>query len=229
MKMQRNLLFISLLLYALAAQALNGWKMSAQSDALLYLPTDLPSGKTYEYRVYGPYDPGDAELKSWFSDQAQTIQTTLGKPLEPWVVKPDKQKWSISNSFRNSDGQVFSVGYEGGRLDDGRVYIMRMVSSKDLMLMMKYGFEFYPVLDEAKQVMLPLKQEAGRAALGVMDRHLTDRDWFVGEAYSIADMCLYGYTNVADQGGYDLASFPAVSAWLARVAAQPGHVTIDQV
>ena len=93
----------------------------------------------------------------------------------------------------------------------------------------RFWLRHFDELDEAKQVMLPLKQEAGRAALGVMDRHLTDRDWFVGEAYSIADMCLYGYTNVADQGGFDLASFPAVSAWLARVAALPGHVTIDQV
>jgi hypothetical protein len=151
MKWSRNLLLLSILLYSLGAQALNGWKMTAESDALRYLPTDLPAGKTFEYRVYGPYDLEGADLKEWFSGQAQRIQQSLGEPLEDWVVKPDKQKWSISNSFRNGDGQVFSVGYEGGRLDDDRVYIMRMVSSQDLMLMMKYGFKFYPVLDEAKQ------------------------------------------------------------------------------
>jgi glutathione S-transferase len=82
-------------------------------------------------------------------------------------------------------------------------------------------------LDDAKKVMLPLKKEAGAAALGVMERHLSERRWFVGGAYSIADICLYGYTHVAGEGPFDLAPFTAVRAWLARVAAQPGHVTID--
>lgn len=44
--------------------------------------------------------------------------------------------------------------------------------------------------------------------------------------YSVADICLYGYTHMADQAGIDLAAFPAVAAWVARVAAQPGHVVI---
>jgi len=79
-----------------------------------------------------------------------------------------------------------------------------------------------------RAAMLPAKRAAGEAALGVMERHLRDRAFFVGERYSIADVALYAYTHVADEGGFDLTPYPAVRAWLARVAAQPGHVPITQ-
>ncbi len=57
--------------------------------------------------------------------------------------------------------------------------------------------------------------------------HLAKRDWFAGGRYSIADIALYGYTHSAADGGFDLAGYPAVRAWLARVAAQPGHVPLE--
>ena len=55
---------------------------------------------------------------------------------------------------------------------------------------------------------------------------LTGQSFFVGETYSIADIALYAYTHVAEEGGFDLAPYPAVRSWLARVAAQPNHVAI---
>ena len=70
------------------------------------------------------------------------------------------------------------------------------------------------------------RREGGRAALAAMERHLATRTFLVGEAYSVADIALYAYTHVADEGGFDLAPYPAVRAWLERVASQPGHVPI---
>jgi glutathione S-transferase len=67
----------------------------------------------------------------------------------------------------------------------------------------------------------------GYAALDAMESRLGGREFLVGERYSIADMSLYAYTHVADEGGFELESYPAIRAWLARVAAQPGHVAID--
>ena len=81
-------------------------------------------------------------------------------------------------------------------------------------------------MDEERKRQLPQKQKLGYDALAVMERHLTDRKFFVGERYSIADIALYAYTHVAGEGGFDLAGFPAVRAWLERVRAQPGHVPI---
>ena len=73
---------------------------------------------------------------------------------------------------------------------------------------------------------LPELEAKGYGVLGVMERHLGGRAWFAGDAFSLADVCLYGYTHVADEGGFSLDGFPAVRAWLDRVAAEPGHVPI---
>ena len=83
-------------------------------------------------------------------------------------------------------------------------------------------------LDEERKRQLPQKQKLGYDALGVMEGHLATRKFFVGERYSIADIALYAYTHVADEGGFDLSRYPAVQAWLAHVKAQPGYVPITQ-
>lgn len=59
-----------------------------------------------------------------------------------------------------------------------------------------------------------------------MERHLAEREYLVGERFSIADIALYAYTHVAPEGGYSLQPYPAVREWLARVSSQPGHIAI---
>lgn len=81
-------------------------------------------------------------------------------------------------------------------------------------------------LTPERRAALAEKHRLGCAALAVMEQHLATRTFFVGERYTIADIALYAYTHVADEGGFDLAPYPALRAWLARVAAQPGHVPI---
>jgi glutathione S-transferase len=77
------------------------------------------------------------------------------------------------------------------------------------------------------QAQLEAKQTAGYAALAAMERHLSSRTFFVGERFTVADIALYAYTHVADEGGFDLARYPAIRAWLDRVGRQPGHVPMD--
>ncbi|HEY1592111.1 MAG TPA: glutathione S-transferase family protein [Solirubrobacteraceae bacterium] len=79
---------------------------------------------------------------------------------------------------------------------------------------------------EPNAAVLEEKLRGGNAALEAMDRHLTGREFLVGDRYGIADISLYAYTHVAPEGGFDIGRFPAVIAWLNRVAAQPGHVPI---
>ena len=71
------------------------------------------------------------------------------------------------------------------------------------------------------------RQKAGYRALDAMERHLTGRAFLVEDRYSLADISLYAYTHVADEGGFELARYPAIQAWLRRVASEPGHVAID--
>jgi len=81
-------------------------------------------------------------------------------------------------------------------------------------------------LDEAKRRALADKTKQGHAALGVMEQHLAREPFFVEGRYGIADIALYAYTHVADEGGFDLAGYPAVRAWLERVQSQPRHIPI---
>jgi glutathione S-transferase len=90
-----------------------------------------------------------------------------------------------------------------------------------------YAFVGEANLTDLQRAQLPAKQAAGEAALKLMDDHLEGRDWFVGAGLTLADIALYAYTHVAEEGGgFRLADYPNVVAWLARVAATPGYVTI---
>jgi glutathione S-transferase len=70
--------------------------------------------------------------------------------------------------------------------------------------------------------------EKGYQGLGVMEKHLETHRFFVDDHYSVADIALYAYTHVAHESDYDLTAFPAVRAWLKRVAAQPGYIGMDR-
>jgi glutathione S-transferase len=78
----------------------------------------------------------------------------------------------------------------------------------------------------ASDELLRLNKAGGKKALEALERGLADRQWLVGGLYSIADISLYAYTHVAEEGGFDLEPYPAIRAWVARVAEQPGHVPI---
>ncbi|MBE9046629.1 glutathione S-transferase family protein [Pleurocapsales cyanobacterium LEGE 10410] len=75
---------------------------------------------------------------------------------------------------------------------------------------------------------LKQKQKLGYAALNVMEQHLSDRSFFVAETYTIADIGLYAYTHVAEEGGFDLQRFPAILAWFKRLEAHPKHIQIER-
>jgi glutathione S-transferase len=85
----------------------------------------------------------------------------------------------------------------------------------------------YLPADSPRRSELPQRLERGRDALRVMEGHLTSRSFFVSERYTIADIALYAYTHVAGEGGLNLAPFPAVRAWMDRVAAQPRYVGLN--
>ena len=65
---------------------------------------------------------------------------------------------------------------------------------------------------------------AGAATLALLEGHLGERGFLVGERYTVADLCTYGYVHVAGEASLDLAQYPAVSAWIERVEATESHV-----
>ncbi len=87
----------------------------------------------------------------------------------------------------------------------------------------------HPELSEGREgAILAEKQKRGNAALTLMEQHLGTHDFFAAGRYTIADIALYAYTHVADEGGFDMSRYPAIQAWCARVAGQPGYVGITE-
>ena len=81
-------------------------------------------------------------------------------------------------------------------------------------------------IDSPRRADLPNLRQRGDHALGVMEKHLASNEWFSATGYGIADIALFGYTHCAEDGGFDLARYPNVVAWLDRVRAQPGFVAM---
>jgi glutathione S-transferase len=71
------------------------------------------------------------------------------------------------------------------------------------------------------------KFNGGQAALEAMERHLAEREFFVGDGPTVADLALYAYTHVAAEGGFELGRFEAVGGWLGRISSLPGYISID--
>ncbi|GAB3505967.1 glutathione S-transferase family protein [Pseudoxanthomonas daejeonensis] len=83
--------------------------------------------------------------------------------------------------------------------------------------------------DSPRRADLPRLRERGHQALAVMERHLGESGWFSGPAYGIADVALFAYTHCAADGGFDLAAYPHIDAWLARVRGTPGFVPMPDL
>jgi glutathione S-transferase len=83
-------------------------------------------------------------------------------------------------------------------------------------------------LDSPRRAELPDRMIRGRAALSVMETRLSQHPFFVGETYTIADIALYAYTHVAHEAHFDMMPYPAVRAWIERVASEPRYVPLAQ-
>ena len=76
----------------------------------------------------------------------------------------------------------------------------------------------HPELAQGREgAILAEKQKRGNASLTLMDQHLAANDFFAAGRYTIADMALYGYTQVAGEGGFEMSQYPAIGAWLDRL------------
>ena len=98
-------------------------------------------------------------------------------------------------------------------------------SHEPYIAVVRFWVEFADPMPHEKKI--EAKRQGGYVALAAMERHLDSRLFLVADRFTIADIALYAYTHVAHEGGFDLGPYPAVRAWLDRVAAVPGHVPMD--
>ncbi|SMQ69038.1 glutathione S-transferase [Altererythrobacter xiamenensis] len=79
-------------------------------------------------------------------------------------------------------------------------------------------------LSDQQRAQMMAKRIAGCDALKIMDDHLSRRNWMVGKGATLADIALFAYTHVAEEGGFGLGDYPAIEAWLGRIRALPGFI-----
>jgi glutathione S-transferase len=82
-------------------------------------------------------------------------------------------------------------------------------------------------LTDAQRIQISHKREAGLAALDLMDKHLAERKYFVADKFSLADICLFAYTHVADEANFDLEAYPEIVHWMERIMTMDGHVGLE--
>ena len=83
-------------------------------------------------------------------------------------------------------------------------------------------------LNDAQRMQITGKRENGLYALDLMDKHLEGRRWFVADQFSVADICLFAYTHVADEADFDIEAYPEVIRWMERIMTLDGHVGLDE-
>lgn len=131
--------------------------------------------------------------------------------------------------FYLADGSDLVPANRFGRADMLRWMFFEQYSHEPNVATLRFWLAFVgeTKLTGLQRALMPSKREAGEAALRLMDRHLATRRCFVGERLSLADIALYAYTHVAEEGGFNLAAYPAVMQWLDRVATEPRHIAMD--
>jgi glutathione S-transferase len=193
------------------------------------------------YRVYGMAESGNCY-------KVKLLLSQLGLPFE-WVETDNMQGLTRTPAFlqMNPNGKVPTLEIAPGEylpesnailcyLAEGTPYWpeqkLQRARALQWMFFEQYSHEPYVAvarfillfLKEPQHADLAEKQRRGHLAFGVMEQHLAREAFFAGPQYSIADIALYAYTHVADEGGLDLAAYAAIRAWMARVKSQPGYV-----
>jgi glutathione S-transferase len=199
------------------------------------------------FTVYGKSDSGNCYKVKLALEQ-------LALPYR-WVEVDSTRGETRSLEFlaRNPNGKVPTLGLEDGSyLPESNAILYYLAEGTELlpadrlgraralqwMFFEQYSHEPYIAVarsilrylapDSPRRAELPRLQERGHQALGVMEQHLGKSSFFSGAGYGIADIALFAYTHCAADGGFDLARYPAVAAWLGRVRGQPRFVALPR-
>lgn len=195
------------------------------------------------YKVYGDYRSGNCY-------KIKLMLHLLGQPYE-WVAMDILKGETQSEAFlaKNPNGKIPVLELEDGTclwesnailnfLADGSEFLPSEPRLRTQVLQWQffeqYSHEPYVAVARFIQLYQGLPEERreeyqachirGHKALKVMEKQLQRTSYLVGENFSIADIALYAYTHVAEEGGFDLSGYPAIRGWLDRVASQPRYI-----
>ena len=188
------------------------------------------SGNCYKVRLLLahlgiPYERREMDVVDR-SDRAEVIGDLNPGLRVPTLVLDDGRPLAESNAimwyFADGTEWLPADGYDRAKVLQWLFF--EQYSHEPNIAVLRFWAHYAP--EPPAEADVAAKRAGGAAALGAMERHLADADWFAAGAPTIADFALYAYTHAADEAGFAFADYPAVSAWLDRVRALPGHVPI---
>jgi glutathione S-transferase len=199
---------------------------------MLTLYDYLPSGNGYKVRLLLSQlgIPFRLVEKDILQGETRTPEFLAINPdgRIPTIVFDDGRRLAQSNAilFYFAEGTKFLPADKFERAEALQWMFFEQYSHEPHIAVARFWLQHGDRKRHAEQ--LPEKWRRGYQALDAMERHLDKRRFFVGEKYSIADIALYAYTHVAEEGGFELGKYPRIRGWLDRVADQPDHVLITQ-
>jgi hypothetical protein len=127
------------------------WNRTLSDGHLTYIPKNISSEQKFSFTAY-PIEPlNQKDIHEWLLSKITAIHKSLGKADNEWKIKIEKDgSPSTSNSFINHDGEKLSVGYNGVPVQNDAAFILQMVSTKDFMLLLRYGMSYYKIIEDAK-------------------------------------------------------------------------------
>ena len=202
---------------------------------MIRLHDNLSSGNGYKVRLLLsqlgiPFERVEYDIDAGEARTPEFLQTVNPNGRVPVLELDDGTMLPESDAilFYLADGTPFLPDERLDRAQVLRWMFFEQYSHEPNVATPRFWITHNVEMTEERQLALGTKRELGYAAINVMEIHLSDNHFFVAGRYTIADIALYAYTHVADEGGFDLEGFPAVRAWLDRVAAQPGYVPITR-
>jgi glutathione S-transferase len=131
--------------------------------------------------------------------------------------------------FYLADGSALVPADRWDRADMLRWMFWEQYNHEPTLATLRYWIAYLgeDTLTDVQRAQMPGKRVAGEAALKLMDDELGTREWLVGGSITLADIALYPYTHVGGEGGFRLADYPHVQAWIARIEDLPGFVPMD--
>lgn len=198
---------------------------------MLTLYDSAPSGNCYKVRLLLahlglPYRRVDVDVTSGEPRPPGVLRhNPIGKV--PVLILEDGSGIAESNAilWRLASGTEYLPPDPDVQLDVLRWLFFEQNVHEPTIAVNRFLLSYAEPTDDLDAV-IAFHHRRGVAALRAMETHLETEPFFAGRTYTIADIALYAYTHVADEGGFDLDPFPAVRDWLDRVRVQPGHVPL---
>ena len=194
-----------------------------------------PSGNGYKVRLLLAhlgiaYERFEVDSNAGATQTPEFLKLNANGKI-PTVVLDDGTVLPESNAilYYFAEGTPYLPEKRIDRAQALRWMFFEQYSHEPYIAVLRNWLHHLPSITDEQKARVPDLRKRGERALKVMDEHLAGEPYFAAGRYTIADIALYAYTHVADEGGFDLGKYPSIRAWMARVKAQPGHIPLDQV